>query len=259
MKFISKIILSFGGAILLCNCNQKSTSSPTILFNDSITSDTVIATPTTNEVRGIIEAWCGEPFNKIPSKVHQLSKYDRRATETLKNKLWSDVINQYDRSAIVQHYKQYFYAVNGYLSDYTTTKFYTQITLKSLEPEELEFALDTFKINETCRLMMSEVDIDDNSTLSRCYLYKFYAEEYLIYKYYTKTMDLLKDEDKDILKANQEQWEKSLNANWDIEDVVKSYKYTGGGSMWKNITYTDKRPRSEFLFRIYKHLKSFGL
>lgn len=259
MKFISKTILSLGGAILLCNCNQKSTSSPTILFNDSITSDTVITTPTTNEVRGIIEAWCGEPFNKIPSKGHQLSKYDRRATETLKNKLWSDVMNQYDRSAIVQHYKQYYYAVNGCLSDYTTTKFYTQTTLKSLEPEELEFALDTFKINETCRLMMSGVDIDDNSILSHCYLYKFYAEEYLIYKYYIKVEKLLKDEDRNILKLSQEQWEGSLNADWNIENTIKGHKYTGGGSMWKNITYANKRPRSEFLFKIYKHLKDMGL
>lgn len=106
---------------------------------------------------------------------------------------------------------------------------------------------------------MLEADTGDNSTLGRSYLYKFYAEEYLIYKYYTKTMNLLKDEDKDMLKTSQEQWELSLSADWDVEDAVKNYKYTGGGSIWKNIAYTEKRPRSKFLFRIYKHLKSMGL
>lgn len=253
IAIVLKTMLLLEGFVLLCSCNSKKSSS-TILLNDSHSLTTL--KKATNTQKGIIETWYGEAIRKPAEKVLPSNRYDKEAVEKLRDNLWLDVLMQYNRNTIMQHFRQYHNAVNDYLNNYINAKFYTQTTLKSLELEELEFSLDTFRIDETCRLMMLEIPIDDNSILGYCYLYRFYAEDYLIYKYYIKIEEILKDEDRNKLRLSQEQWESSLNADWELENTVMNSKYTGGGSIWKNLTYVDKRSRSEFLFRIYKHLKA---
>lgn len=254
MNFVFKTMLLLEGFVLLCSCDSKKPSS-TILLNDSLISTVPEFTATTQ--KGIIDMWRGEPIRKSAEKVLLSNRYDEEATKELSDSLKCLLLyHLYGRYEIVEHYRQYHNAVNDYLDDYITTNFYTQTSFKSLEAEELEFSLDTFRIDETCRLIMFETSIGDNSILSHQYLYRFYAEDYLIYKYYIKVEELLKDEDKNKLRLSQEQWESSLKADWLLEGTTMNSKYTGGGSIWKNVTFVNKRSRSEFLFRIYKHLKS---
>ena len=240
MRSIFRICLLLGGTLLLCNNKLQSDNPPS----------------STMQVKSIMEVWKDEPVSPLPSKPPRLEEYGEEATLSLQEEL-RDVLFGYGRTS--GEGKQYYHAVNSCLDDYITTRFYSKAFVKSLEEEELEFALDTFRIEETCRFILSGTGIDDNSYLSRSFTYRFYAEEYLIYKYYTKVMQLLKEEDKVVLEASQEQWEKSLHADWEVENAVMDEKYTGGGSIWKNIDYADKRPRSEFLFRIYLHLRGLGL
>lgn len=129
MKFILRTTLLLGGTILLCNCKQKSdTSSLSILANDSIDS-TVTASPATGKARSIIEAWNDEPISKMQNKPHLFNRYNKSATESLRNKLWTDILIQYDRSTIIRHYRQYYYAVNSYLNEYITAHFILKLPL----------------------------------------------------------------------------------------------------------------------------------
>lgn len=171
MNFVFKTMLLLEGFVLLCSCDSKKPSS-TILLNDSLTSTVPEFTATTQ--KGIIDMWRGEPIRKPAEKVLLSNRYDEEATKELSDSLKCLLLyHLYGRYGIIEHYRQYHNAVNDYLDDYITTNFYTQTSFKSLEAEELEFSLDTFRIDETCRLIMFETSIGDNSILSHQYLYRF--------------------------------------------------------------------------------------
>ena len=123
------------------------------------------------------------------------------------------------------------------------------------DPLEREFALDTFRINETCRIFPPE-DADEPAIHRKVFAYKRMAESDLISKYYNKCLESIKDEDGPEIAKAQAQWEESINCDRRLESTIMEYKYTGGGSMWSHTSYINLRSRSEFLFKVYQHLKN---
>ena len=140
--------------------------------------------------------------------------------------------------------------VNHILTGYIETRFKKENNTDSLPNEKsLEYAKDTFSIQETSRFCQKR----DYTTLrmSLCNIYREEAQRYLVNKYYTKLMSILKEEDKLLLKENQEHWYESYKSDKLLSKKITSEKYTGGGTMWQIVDYSDQQSRIQFLFDCY--------
>ena len=222
--------------------------------------------------RDIIADWSGESIESMYEVHGRGRKGDDEELQYMRSKLHSCYIEYDGHFGVVKQFRSFYNSVNEILYHYIKARFdelesASLLNKKAMEPyefelfdcvldkEELEFARDTFRINETCRMMMdipSSEKIDWDLAIS--YLYKFYAEEYLIYKYYTKAMGYLADEDKVLLEISQKKWNDSLQADWNLEGETL-IKYMGGGRIWHYATFTNKRARAEFLFKMYNHVR----
>ena len=104
---------------------------------------------------------------------------------------------------------------------------------KNLTSEEIEFALDTFRIE---KIALKRIEIDYSTkgiTISTNELTSSYDK--LMNKYYLKLMKLLKIEDKKILVKAQKYWLNFRDAEANLLGILTNEAYSGGGTIQSNI------------------------
>jgi|GEM_PF-4539248 len=77
------------------------------------------------------------------------------------------------------------------------------------------------------------------------------AESRLLDKYYNLLLDRLEEEDKPALIEGQKRWLESYEKDAEFSALITSDKYTGGGTMWRYVTFQQRKPRIEFLYECY--------
>jgi uncharacterized protein YecT (DUF1311 family) len=112
-------------------------------------------------------------------------------------------------------------------------KFKEAISKNDLTPDQIEFTVDTFKIEQIEEKSM-EIDystVGMNNALDE--LTNSYDK--LMNKYYNKLLKLLKAEDKPILIGAQKAWINYRDAETRLIGVLTKEEYSGGGSIQSNI------------------------
>ncbi len=104
---------------------------------------------------------------------------------------------------------------------------------KDLNNDEIEFALDTFKIEN---ITAQKMDIN-YSTAGMNLGMSEATDSYdkLMNKYYNKLLKLLQPADKKVLIAAQKAWLAYRNAENNLIDTMTKKEYSGGGTMQSNI------------------------
>jgi uncharacterized protein YecT (DUF1311 family) len=127
---------------------------------------------------------------------------------------------------------------------------------KNLSNDAIEFAVDTFKIeNVTAKKM----DIN-YSTAGMNHAVNDATDAYdkLMNKYYNKLLKLLQPEDKKILLAAQKAWLGYRNAENNLIDAMTKKEYSGGGTIQSNIAtgaYSDLiKQRTISIFNYYNNV-----
>lgn len=112
-------------------------------------------------------------------------------------------------------------------------KFKQKLSKKNLTAEQIEFSIDTFKI-ESIAAHRTGIDY---STMGMNITTIELADSYdkLLNKYYKKLLNILKPEDKKNLIAAQKAWLSFRNAEIKLIGSMTKEEYSGGGSMQSNI------------------------
>jgi uncharacterized protein YecT (DUF1311 family) len=112
-------------------------------------------------------------------------------------------------------------------------KFKQKLLKEYLTADQIEFSIDTFKINSVAAY---RTDID-YSTLGMNIATVELADSYdkLLNKYYKKLLKILKPEDKKNLIAAQKAWLSFRNTETKLIGIMTKDEYSGGGSMQSNI------------------------
>lgn len=93
----------------------------------------------------------------------------------------------------------------------------------------IEFATDTFSIEERHRLKLG-IDYSTNGmVISTIYANKEYDK--LLNKYYQLLQKSLNEEDKEILKKSQRNWIEFRDSELELNGVLMNDYYSGGGSI----------------------------
>ena len=132
------------------------------------------------------------------------------------------------------------------MKPYVETVFSKEVDQTKFEPYELEYYKDTLRI----RVINNFCQSKDFSTfrMQQCGAFREEAENALLKKYYQKALSHLKPEDKNLLIRSQQLWKKSLQSDQTLSNTITSDKYTGGGTMWVLIDFSDKMPRIQFVY-----------
>jgi uncharacterized protein YecT (DUF1311 family) len=111
--------------------------------------------------------------------------------------------------------------------------FKQELTKEDLNNDEIEFALDTFRIEQ---IAAKRIDID-NSTSGMNFTVDELTASYdkLMNKYYNKLLQLLKPEDKKVLITAQRAWLSFRDAEASLIVTMVKREYSGGGTMQSNI------------------------
>lgn len=161
------------------------------------------------------------------------------------NNLWEDIFLDWNRKRVLDNRPAFYLCLNEYFNDYIKYYFSKDFSMKKLSPVCLEFAMDTFRVNEICRILA--FNEDDINFAQKLTVYKREAEEYLIYKYYSKVYKLLDFENREILRKSEAAWEECLSLDQELDNNV----FYDCRICQPNLSL---RPRSEFLFKIYRSL-----
>ncbi|MCR4033669.1 MULTISPECIES: lysozyme inhibitor LprI family protein [Flavobacterium] len=108
-----------------------------------------------------------------------------------------------------------------------------KLAKQELNADEIEFKIDTFRIQE---ITSRRIDIDYSTTgmnISVDELTNSYDK--LMNKYYNKLMKLLKPEDKKVLITAQRAWLAFRDAESKLIGTMTDEHYSGGGTMQSNI------------------------
>ncbi len=110
----------------------------------------------------------------------------------------------------------------------------TQLISKGYTPFQIEFSVDTFRIEQTCREKMSL----DYSTSGLTIAVGELSDEYdrLMNKYYTILKQLMKPQDKQILLNAQRAWLNYRDNESKLIMELVDEKYSGGGTIQSNIS-----------------------
>ena len=112
-------------------------------------------------------------------------------------------------------------------------KFKEKLTNEKLTKTQIEFSVDTFKIE---RLAAKRMDVDySTSGMNNAMSEQADSYDKLMNKYYSKLLKILKPEDKKILITAQKAWLIYRDAETQLIGTVTSKEYSGGGSIQSNI------------------------
>jgi len=113
-----------------------------------------------------------------------------------------------------------------------TVKFKATLSTSEMTPEQIEFSVDTFKIEQ---IAAKRMDID-YSTAGMNNTVNDLTASYnkLLNKYYQKLLKLLKVEDKKVLMNAQKAWISYRDAEEKLIWTMTNDKYSGGGTIQSN-------------------------
>jgi uncharacterized protein YecT (DUF1311 family) len=108
----------------------------------------------------------------------------------------------------------------------------------NIHPIMIEFMVDSFRIEQICRLKM-EIDFSTqgiNQIIYDC------AKEYdvLLNKYYGQLIQKLNTDDKKLMQSSQRNWLAFRDQEKLVIEMLGKEEYTGGGSMQSNFTAIDQ-------------------
>lgn len=107
--------------------------------------------------------------------------------------------------------------------------FKQKLSKRELTADEVEFSLDTFRIEQ---LVSKRMDIDYSTVGMRMAVNeKTTSYDKLMNKYYNKLLKVLKPEDKQILVAAQRAWIAYRDAEAKFIGVMTKDEYSGGGTI----------------------------
>lgn len=108
-----------------------------------------------------------------------------------------------------------------------------KLSKQEFNPDEIEFAIDTFRI-ET--IASKRINIDYSTTGMNISVDELtVAYDKLLNKYYGKLMKLLEPEDKKVLISAQKAWLAFRDAELNLIGTMTDEKYSGGGTIQSNI------------------------
>ena len=117
--------------------------------------------------------------------------------------------------------------------DKEAVKFKKSLATDYLSLDQIEFSVDTFKIQ---RIASKKMEIDYTTSgmnIAVDEMTKSYDK--LMNKYYSKLLQLLKTEDKKILITAQKAWLAFRDAELKLIGTMSEEKYSGGGTIQSNI------------------------
>ena len=133
-------------------------------------------------------------------------------------------------------------------------KFKEKLTNEKLTKTQIEFSVDTFKIE---RLVAKRMDVDySTSGMNNAMSEQADSYDKLMNKYYNKLLGKLKKEDKKTLTAAQKAWVNYRDAETQLIWAMTKKEYSGGGTIQTNIanaSYSDiVVKRTLEIFKYYK-------
>lgn len=112
-------------------------------------------------------------------------------------------------------------------------EFKQQLSTRELSADQIEFAVDTFRIEQ---LVSKRMDIDYSTQgMNKTIQEKAKSYDSLMNKYYSKLLYVLKPEDKRVLINTQKSWVTYRDAEAKLIGVITKTAYSGGGSIQSNI------------------------
>ena len=233
MSIFNQYFLLIFTSCLLISCNRK--------IEQTEQKITVCVDNERYHSYKIIEKWEGEVIDTIGEERSNLLLNQ----SDLASIFYSEIILKFNRTETMRNYKKLFRAVNKHIG-FNLRNPFDGNTQKSKNKREMEFSRDTFQIKESYRKMI-EFDGEGVGEL-RAFVYKKSAGEYLVYKYYMKLIHSLSNENKDLLKSNQQQWEITNKLNRELENELESSDYKSQESYAFDVSLMQ---RAEFLFNLY--------
>lgn len=111
--------------------------------------------------------------------------------------------------------------------------FKNKLSAGKMSVDEIEFAVDTFKIN---RIALKRLDIDYTTLGMNTTMYQE-ADSYdkLLNKYYNRLMKSLKPDDKKTLITAQKSWLTFRDTEYELIKTLRKEEYSGGGTMQTTI------------------------
>lgn len=102
-----------------------------------------------------------------------------------------------------------------------------------LNKDEIEFALDTFRLGQTTG---AKIDIDYSTQgMNLAVMEQTEGYDKLMNKYYNKLMKILKPEDKKVLVVAQKAWLAYRDGEAKLIAAMTKEEYSGGGTIQSNI------------------------
>lgn len=111
----------------------------------------------------------------------------------------------------------------------TATEQFRKKLSKFKEPYQVEFSIDTFKVEEQYRMEIKRHSTDRDVTMAVDKQSKAYDK--LLNKYYNKLLNVLDKEDRASLIEAEKGWIAFKNKNESFTDIIMSNKYFGGGTI----------------------------
>lgn len=112
-------------------------------------------------------------------------------------------------------------------------EFKKQLSSRELTTDQMEFAVDTFRIEQ---LVSKRMDLDYSTQgMNKTVQEMTKSYDSLMNKYYTKLLRLLKQEDRKILVDAQKAWLNYRDAEAKLIGAMTKIEYSGGGSIQSNI------------------------
>ncbi|MFZ6023796.1 MAG: lysozyme inhibitor LprI family protein [Bacteroidota bacterium] len=112
-------------------------------------------------------------------------------------------------------------------------EFKKQLSRQELTADQMEFAVDTFRIEQ---LVSKRIDIDYSTQgMNKAVQEMTKSYDSLMNKYYTKLLQVLKQEDKKILVNAQKAWLIYRDTEAKLIGTLTKIEYSGGGSIQSNI------------------------
>ncbi len=126
----------------------------------------------------MIEKWSEYEMDTTVFAVKEIKNRRSFNIEELQHYLYWNVQMKYNRSEIIEKPYLYLNDINNFLNDYISYRF----TLKEqsiaaandtgyLNDKELQFARDTFMIDETCRLILHDNEMGYSAVYRKCFSY----------------------------------------------------------------------------------------
>ena len=111
-------------------------------------------------------------------------------------------------------------------------EFKKQLFTRELSPDQMEFAVDTFRIEQ---LVSKRMDLDYSTQgMNKTVQEMTKSYDSLMNKYYTKLLRILKPEDKRVLVNAQKSWLIYRDAEAKLIGAMTKVEYSGGGTIQSN-------------------------